>query len=1022
MKKMPKQHLRLRNQVEQVFAERDILSFADNPFVVSLYCTFETKKCLCLVMEFVEGGDVATLLKNIGGPLPDDLAQMYFAELVLALEYLHSYGIVHRDLKPDNLLITHEGHIKLTDFGLSRIGLMNMATSFYERSLDLEKDCKMFRDKQVFGTPEYIAPEVILRQGYGKPVDWWASGIILYEFLVGVVPFYGDTIEALFTQIVSAPIEWPSEEDEGRVSPEAMSIITQLLERDPLLRLGSETGATEVKAAPFFENLDWRNLLCQKAAFVPQLEHDEDCSYFDPRTDRYQHEVENDEDLDRDLLYPPATPFSSSFSSARSVASDCSRSTSKERSSEPAQVAPCDEVNATLTAAEGRLTAERLHSAISLAESPFEMSGGSKDNEVLQDESLFHAFASCTPRFSAAIERATMELPQLQHELVDKDTLMHKDSTPTQEDFGVEDGKSWPVILSEESEKPVNSTNQPTQRLASEPPPSVPACAHLCDHSGDIELGASFTHKRSSASHPSASSIKKMLLVEPTEAEASSLGNANQISPHRTTPTPPASDSDACSENAPTQSPSLIASNSNQTKNHSVRRSNKPSKLPILSRQKTASPHRSLQPGTIVSQTTTKTTSASSVDSRRGTGGTDNSAATRTVVISRGPRGYGFTLRAKDVFYGSSDVYTLHHVIVGVDRKGPAFAAGLCENDLILRVNGREVVGCFHTEVVQLICSSPNPLRLLVTPFAKSNIRSDGHWRARGRLVSRSGRRVKGTHHLQYFCGKASKPSSGDESNFEAAGGGRRILKRICGSTSIQLRLPTGNSADHVAQNSPSVIERRHRHRQLPNSTTLAANRKSIGIADESPKQHSHSFSVLNSTKLAGSNAASSRPHLHPRRSTQSQLFRQLSERNRFERQSRTLESSSGQLSGGCGGIPSSPLAVGHEDKESSRVVSPIALPFDEPDSSAKPTLCVTPPTMTMTAALTSLNTQKSVVETTNTGTPVPASLIQGEHADNSDGPVRFRRRLGSRNAGSPTDQSPWTPGAASSSKGPTDM
>lgn len=101
MKKMPKQHLRLRNQVEQVFAERDILSFADNPFVVSLYCTFETKKSLCMVMEFVEGGDVATLLKNIGGPLPLDLVRMYFAELVLALEYLHSYGIVHRDLKPD---------------------------------------------------------------------------------------------------------------------------------------------------------------------------------------------------------------------------------------------------------------------------------------------------------------------------------------------------------------------------------------------------------------------------------------------------------------------------------------------------------------------------------------------------------------------------------------------------------------------------------------------------------------------------------------------------------------------------------------------------------------------------------------------------------------------------------------------------------------------------------------------------------------------------------------------------------
>lgn len=100
MKKINKNNLMLRNQVEQVFAERDILSFADNPFVVSMYCSFETKKHLCLVMEYVEGGDCANLLKNIG-PLPPDMARFYFAETVLAVEYLHSYGIVHRDLKPD---------------------------------------------------------------------------------------------------------------------------------------------------------------------------------------------------------------------------------------------------------------------------------------------------------------------------------------------------------------------------------------------------------------------------------------------------------------------------------------------------------------------------------------------------------------------------------------------------------------------------------------------------------------------------------------------------------------------------------------------------------------------------------------------------------------------------------------------------------------------------------------------------------------------------------------------------------
>ncbi|PIO14363.1 hypothetical protein AB205_0003080 [Aquarana catesbeiana] len=200
MKKINKQNLILRNQIQQAFVERDILTFAENPFVVSMFCSFETKRHLCMVMEYVEGGDCATLLKNIGA-LPVEMARMYFAETVLALEYLHNYGIVHRDLKPDNLLITSMGHIKLTDFGLSKIGLMSLTTNLYEGHI--EKDTREFLDKQVCGTPEYIAPEVILRQGYGKPVDWWAMGVILYEFLVGCVPFFGDTPEELFGQVIS---------------------------------------------------------------------------------------------------------------------------------------------------------------------------------------------------------------------------------------------------------------------------------------------------------------------------------------------------------------------------------------------------------------------------------------------------------------------------------------------------------------------------------------------------------------------------------------------------------------------------------------------------------------------------------------------------------------------------------------------------------------------------------------------------------------------------------------------------
>uniref|UniRef100_A0A4W5PNW9 non-specific serine/threonine protein kinase n=1 Tax=Hucho hucho TaxID=62062 RepID=A0A4W5PNW9_9TELE len=290
MKKINKQNLILRNQIQQAFVERDILTFAENPFVVSMFCSFETRRHLCMVMEYVEGGDCATLLKNIGA-LPVEMARLYFAETVLALEYIHNYGIVHRDLKPDNLLITSMGHIKLTDFGLSKMGLMSLTTNLYEGHI--EKDTREFLDKQVCGTPEYIAPEVILRQGYGKPVDWWAMGIILYEFLVGCVPFFGDTPEELFGQVITDDIVWPEGED--ALPADAQHLISTLLQTNPLFRLGTG-GAFEVKQHSFFTELDWNSLLRQKAEFIPHLESEEDTSYFDTRSDRYHHVHSYDED------------------------------------------------------------------------------------------------------------------------------------------------------------------------------------------------------------------------------------------------------------------------------------------------------------------------------------------------------------------------------------------------------------------------------------------------------------------------------------------------------------------------------------------------------------------------------------------------------------------------------------------------------------------------------------------------------------------------------------------------------
>uniref|UniRef100_A0A8C2GIV5 non-specific serine/threonine protein kinase n=1 Tax=Cyprinus carpio TaxID=7962 RepID=A0A8C2GIV5_CYPCA len=259
MKKINKQNLILRNQVQQAFVERDILTFAENPFVVSMFCSFETRRHLCMVMEYVEG---------------ETRTHFYcFFKCVLLL------------------LITSMGHIKLTDFGLSKMGLMSLTTNLYEGHI--EKDTREFLDKQVCGTPEYIAPEVILRQGYGKPVDWWAMGIILYEFLVGCVPFFGDTPEELFGQVITDDIVWPDDDD--ALPADAQHLISSLLQTNPLLRLGTG-GAFEVKQHSFFCDLDWSSLLRQKAEFIPHLESEEDTSYFDTRSERYHHVHSYDED------------------------------------------------------------------------------------------------------------------------------------------------------------------------------------------------------------------------------------------------------------------------------------------------------------------------------------------------------------------------------------------------------------------------------------------------------------------------------------------------------------------------------------------------------------------------------------------------------------------------------------------------------------------------------------------------------------------------------------------------------
>ncbi|KAJ9539721.1 hypothetical protein OSB04_026227 [Centaurea solstitialis] len=280
-----------KNAVESILAERDILISVRNPFVVRFFYSFTCRENLYLVMEYLNGGDLFSLLKNLGC-LEEDMARVYIAELVLALEYLHSMNVIHRDLKPDNLLIGQNGHIKLTDFGLSKVGLINstedlsgsstIRTAIFQdnEANKPETSCSANREQpqklSVVGTPDYLAPEILLGMGHAATADWWSVGVILFELLVGLPPFNAGSPQQIFANIMNRDIPWPQIPED--MSYEAYDLIDKLLIDNPIQRLGA-TGAGEVKRHLFFRDINWDTLARQKAQFIPSAEA-LDTSYF----------------------------------------------------------------------------------------------------------------------------------------------------------------------------------------------------------------------------------------------------------------------------------------------------------------------------------------------------------------------------------------------------------------------------------------------------------------------------------------------------------------------------------------------------------------------------------------------------------------------------------------------------------------------------------------------------------------------------------------------------------------------
>ncbi|PHT37479.1 Protein kinase G11A [Capsicum baccatum] len=325
IKVMDNEFLARRKKLPRAQTEREILRMLDHPFLPTLYAQFTSDNLSCLVMEFCPGGDLHVLRqKQPCRNFPEAAARFYVAEVLLALEYLHMLGVVYRDLKPENILVREDGHIMVTDFDLSlrcsvnptllkssspgveaprisgpcrgsscidpfcsgpscqvscfsprilpanaRARKLKAEAAAFNRSLpQLVVEPTEARSNSFVGTHEYLAPEIIKGEGHGSAVDWWTLGVFLYELLYGKTPFKGAGNEETLANVVMQNLRFP---DSPLVSFQARDLIRGLLVKEPENRLGTETGAAEIKRHPFFDGLNWALIRCAIPPEVPDL-------------------------------------------------------------------------------------------------------------------------------------------------------------------------------------------------------------------------------------------------------------------------------------------------------------------------------------------------------------------------------------------------------------------------------------------------------------------------------------------------------------------------------------------------------------------------------------------------------------------------------------------------------------------------------------------------------------------------------------------------------------------------------
>ena len=260
MKILKKNDIIKQKQVDHVYSEFNILTMLKHPFIVQLFgYNFEDPKYIYFIMEYIQGGELFTLLRT-KGTFPVPQTKFYIAHIITIFEYLHSKNIVYRDLKPENILINKNGYLKLTDFG-------------FAKQLENEKTYTLC------GTPEYLAPEIILNKGHGKAVDWWTLGILLYEMLVGIDPFSDDDPMKTYQKILKGKINFPK-----TINKDAKSLIKHLLTQDTSKRFGClKSGVKDILNHRFFEGFDWKNFvyLSMPAPYLPNIKSDDDTSNFE---------------------------------------------------------------------------------------------------------------------------------------------------------------------------------------------------------------------------------------------------------------------------------------------------------------------------------------------------------------------------------------------------------------------------------------------------------------------------------------------------------------------------------------------------------------------------------------------------------------------------------------------------------------------------------------------------------------------------------------------------------------------